>query len=65
MFKVDRSLSRPNIPRTIRFTEELSDMLAEISAREKVSFNSLVLQCCHYALCHYNKEEIDEIKGDE
>lgn len=48
MFEIDKSLSRPNIPRTIRFTEELFDALLEISEKEEISFNSLVLQCCNY-----------------
>lgn len=60
MFKVDKAISRSNIPRTIRFNEELFDALAEISTSEKVSFNSLVLQCCKYAICNYqiNKESM-------
>lgn len=53
MFKVEKSLSRPNIPRTIRFNEELFESLSQISANENISFNALVLQCCQYALNHY------------
>ena len=44
MFKVDTTLSRSNVPRTIRFTEEIYNTLMEISSYEKVSFNQLVLQ---------------------
>lgn len=59
MFEIDKSLSRPNIPRTIRFTEELFDALLELSEKEQISFNSLVLQCCNYALSNYkNKEDM-------
>jgi len=54
---IDKSLSRPNIPRTIRFTEELFDALLEISEKEEISFNSLVLQCCNYALSNYKNKE--------
>jgi predicted DNA-binding ribbon-helix-helix protein len=57
MFEIDKSLSRPNIPRTIRFTEELFDALLEISEKEEISFNSLVLQCCNYALSNYKNKE--------
>ena len=31
-------------------TEEVYQKLHEISVRENVSFNALVLQCCRYAL---------------
>ena len=58
MFEIDKSLSRPNIPRTIRFTEELFDALLEISEKEEISFNSLVLQCCNYALSNYKIRKI-------
>lgn len=57
MFEIDKSLSRPNIPRTIRFTEELFDALLEISEKEEISFNSLVLQCCNYVLSNYKNKE--------
>lgn len=57
MFEIDKSLSRPNIPLTIRFTEELFDALLEISEKEEISFNSLVLQCCNYALSNYKNKE--------
>lgn len=57
MFEIDKSLSRPNIPRTIRFTEELFDALLEISEKEEISFNSLVLQCCNYELSNYKNKE--------
>lgn len=57
MFEIDKSLSRPNIPRAIRFTEELFDALLEISEKEEISFNSLVLQCCNYALSNYKNKE--------
>lgn len=66
MFEIDKFLSRPNIPRTIRFTEELFDDLLELSEKEEISFNSLVLQCCNYALKNYEKkEEYDLIKDDD
>ena len=57
MFEIDKSLSRPNIPRTIRFTEELFDSLLELSTKEKISFNSLVLQCGNYALKDYKRDD--------
>lgn len=57
MFEIDKSLTRPNIPRTIRFTEDLFDALLELSEKEEISFNSLVLQCCNYALNNYKKKD--------
>lgn len=50
MFSVDKKLSKSNIARTIRFTEDIFNDLLRISTSEDVSFNQLVLQCCRYAL---------------
>lgn len=61
MFKVDTTLSRSNVPRTIRFKEEIYNTLMEISSYENVSFNQLVLQCCRYAINDYSiKEKLDK-----
>jgi len=56
MFKIDKTFSRANIPKTIRFTEELDANLTAIARGENISFNELVLRCCQYAL--------DEYEGD-
>ena len=45
MFIVNKGLSKSNIPRTIRFTEEIYNSLSEIASHENISFNQLVLQC--------------------
>ena len=50
MFKVKNDFKSANIPRTIRFTEEIFDQLNKIAAENDVSFNLLVLQCCKYAI---------------
>lgn len=55
---VNATLSKSNIPRTIRFSEEIYNLLLKISSSENVSFNSLVLQCCKYAIDNHQK--IDE-----
>lgn len=55
MFKVDNAMSKPNIPRTIRFSENIYMALSEMAIKENVSFNALVLQCCSYAINHYEK----------
>ena len=61
MFNVNQPKSQSNVPRTIRFTEDLFAVLNEIAAKEGVSFNSLVLQCCQYAVNDYNKDDELEI----
>ena len=53
MFKINKSFRKANIPKTIRFTEELDQTLAEIAEGEEISFNELVLRCCQYAIEHY------------
>ena len=58
MFKVDNSFKAANIVRTIRFTEPLFEELHTIAAKNDISFNLLVLQCCRYALD--NMAEDDE-----
>ena len=50
MFVEDKRDAKANVQKTIRFTEEVYQKLHEISVRENVSFNALVLQCCRYAL---------------
>lgn len=43
MFKIDNEMKSADIPRTIRFTETLFDELHEVSAKNGISFNLLVL----------------------
>lgn len=52
MFLVENGLGRADIPRTIRFTGPLYSDLDKLAAETGVSFNTLVLQCCRYALAH-------------
>ena len=47
MFKIKKEGA--NIPRTIRFTEELFDQYTELSKETGVSFNELVLRAMKYA----------------
>ena len=60
MFKVDKNFMRANIQKSIRFTEELDEMMNEIVKKTGVSFNSLVLQCCCYALEHMDDDMTDD-----
>ena len=55
MFKVNNAMSKPNIPRTIRFSENIYESLLQIANKENISFNALVLQCCSYAINNYEK----------
>ena len=57
MFIIDNQFPNANVPRTIRFTEELFDELNELVEKKGISFNKLVLQCCRYALDHLQEEE--------
>ncbi len=56
MFKLDSTTKNANIARTIRFTEDLFAQLDRIAFRNNMSFNSLILQCCKYALEHYEED---------
>ena len=56
--KIDKATKQnANIPRTIRFTEDLFNKYNDISVKTGISFNSLVLEALKYAL---NDLEIEE-----
>ena len=46
MFRIDKVFSKANVPKTIRFTEELDAKLTALSKGEHISFNELVLSVC-------------------
>jgi len=50
LFVIKKSRPDANVSRTIRFTEQLFEDLNKAAATHGVSLNSLVLQCCRYAL---------------
>lgn len=60
MFFVDRTLLKPNIPRTIRFTSILYDWICEVSEKEGLSFNQVVLICCKNAKDQYTADTQEE-----
>lgn len=62
MFFVDRTLLKPNIPRTIRFTSILYDWITEVSEKEGLSFNQVVLMCCKNAKDQYTETSVQEEK---
>jgi len=60
MFKIDNEMKSANIPRTIRFTEQMFERLNKIASENNISFNLLVLQCCKYALDNMQDEKNTE-----
>ncbi len=56
MFQIDKQFSNANISRTVRFPDKLFDELATVATTSNVSFNMLVLQCCRYALDHFQPD---------
>ena len=60
MFVVNKKYERTNIQKPIRFNEELLGRMMEFKVKYDVSFNSLVLQCCEYALDNYAEEKTGE-----
>lgn len=54
MFRIDKTFSRADVAKTIRFTEELDAKLTALAKGERISFNELVLRCCQYALDEYD-----------
>lgn len=53
MFRIESDSKGANTARTVRFTEKLFEQLNQIAVDNNVSFNSLVIQCCQYALDNY------------
>ena len=63
MFRVKKEGA--NIPRTIRFTEELFEQYTELSKETGVSFNELVLRAMKYAYKDLIIEDNDTKKDDK
>jgi hypothetical protein len=57
VFRVKNPLKNANIPRTIRFTEDIYDKLHKIAFEKDISFNLTVLECCKFALDNYDEDE--------
>lgn len=65
MFRIDKVYSQANIPKTIRFTDELDFELTTLAKGENISFNELVLRCCRYALDRYDGNVDFKRHGDK
>ena len=55
MFKVRHTEETAN--RTFRFPKSLLDKISVIAQKENVSLNSFVIQCCEYAIDHFQSSE--------
>ncbi len=60
MFKIEKDFKSANVARTVRFTEPLFERLNETAAKNGISFNLLVLQCCRYALDNQETDNQDK-----
>ena len=50
MFEIKNNFKNANVPSIVRFTDALNEKLNKLAVDNGISFNSLVLQCCRYAL---------------
>ncbi len=60
MFEIENKFKNANIPRTIRFTDNLFERLNTLAAENDISFNLLVLQCCQYAIDNMKDASSDD-----
>ena len=56
MFKVNKKTNKVTIPHTLRFDESLYEELQALASKENVAFNTLIMQCCKYALDNLESE---------
>lgn len=59
MFKIDNEFKNAKTRRTVRFTDSLIEQLGEIAAKNSISVNLLILQCCKYALDNQQLSQTD------
>ena len=64
MFIIQKPHAKANVSKTIRFTEDLNNQIIEVAHKEDVSFNELVIQCCQFALNHYQMTDPEEKTGE-
>ena len=57
MFKVNKKTNKVTIPHTLRFDEKLYEELQKLASKEDVPFNTLIMQCCKYALDNLENQE--------
>lgn len=49
--------------RTIRMPDPLIERISNLAAKQDVSFNQLVIQCCEFALDHLKEPSDDNETG--
>lgn len=59
IFRVERGIDAYT-SRSIRFPNGLFEKLAQLAQDNNISMNTLVLQCCKYALSSRKKESQEE-----
>lgn len=61
MFQVRRGEETTN--RTFRFPKPLMNKMSVIAQKENVSLNSFVVQCCEYAMEHFQASDTETEKS--
>ncbi len=64
MFKINKDFRSANVSRTVRFPEQMFEELNTTAAKNDISFNLLVLQCCRYALDNLDTKEDGDAADD-
>ncbi len=57
MFKVRHGEETTN--RTFRFPKSLMDKMSVIAQKENISLNNFVVQCCEYAIEHFQSSDTE------
>ncbi len=60
MFRISKKYEQ--IPKTIRFSENLVKKLEKIAKENNISFNCLIIQCVEYALSDMGNESENKNK---
>ena len=56
-FKIPEEFKKGSVAHTIRFTESLWERLHQTAVKQDISFNSLVVLCCNFALDHLKEDD--------
>ena len=57
MFEIEGRMKGPYVTRTSRFPEDMFETLQTLALQNNISFNTLVLQCCKFALDNMKEKE--------
>ena len=56
------TVKEARISRSVRFTESVFQQLSKCAKENNISFNSVVLQCCEFALSEYNSKAEEQLE---